>query len=283
MKSRWPALAALPLAAALLAGCSGSAGPDSASESPSGDPGSDSKVMRIATDATHPPHDFLDENGKLVGWENELMLAVGERMGYEVEYSTVSFDALIPGLESDRYDVVFANMGITPERLAVVDMITAFEGGQAFLGNEANGIRIDGLEDLCGVSIGVTRGSTQADLVEQQSAKCVANGEPAVEIMPFQSGDQIILAVESNRVEIYWTAQPIASHYSMQPGSVLEIAGLVPDTRNNTAIALQKDSELTEPMRDALQSLIDDGTYQSILDEWNLSDNAIEVAEIRRG
>lgn len=282
MNRKWLAAASVPLAVALFAGCSGGSGApalnndEAATEAAEG-------VLRIATDATHPPHDFLDEDGELVGWENELMYAVAKEMGYEVVYSNVSFDALIPGLESDRYDIVFANMGVTPERLGKVDMITAFEGGQAFLGNKANGIAVETLDDLCGVSIGVTRGSTQADLVAEQSDKCVAEGGEAIEIKPFQSGDQIILAVESNRVEVYWTAQPIAQYYATQPSSQLEVAGLVPDTRNFTAIALQKDSKLTEPLREALQAVIDDGTYQDILDGWHLGDNAIEIAEIQEG
>jgi polar amino acid transport system substrate-binding protein len=278
MKIRTGALLAVPLIVITLAGCA--AGGSGAEQTKEPRAASSEPALRIATDATHPPHDFLDKKGKLVGWENELMYAIADKMGRDVVYSKVGFATLIPGLQAGRYDMVFANMGITPERLQAVDMVTAFESGQAFLGNKAKGLKVDKLEDLCGISIGVTRGSTQAQLSEEQSAKCVADGKPAVQIKTFQSGDEIILAVESGRVDIYWTAQPIAQYYSTQPDSVLEIAGLVPIARSKTAIALPKGSELTEPVRKALQAVIDDGTYMKILKKWNLQDNAIKTAEI---
>lgn len=284
------ALVSTLLAAVMLTSACGSEAPD---EDTAAAPGEDvdapseeladvcgGEPLIVGTDPTHPPHDFLDEDGEIVGWENEFIYAVGEQMGCEIEYQSASFDALLPGLSSNRYDLVFANMGVTAERLEVVDMVTAFAGGQAFLAHADSGLELPDLDALCGVSVGVTRGSVQADLAAEQSEKCTAAGEEPVEVMLFQTGDQIILAVESKRVDSYWTAGPIAQFYSDQPGSVLAVAGDVPGTRGVTAIALPKGSELTEPVHEAVQALIDDGTYMGILEEWGLQDNAIETSEI---
>lgn len=236
--------------------------------------------MIIATDPTHPPHDFLTEGGKLVGWENELMREVAKEMGREVKYEHASFDALIPGLSSGRYDVVFANMGITPERLEVLDMVSAFKSGQAFLAQEGSGLELSSLDTLCGVSVGTTRGSTQEQLATEQSKKCKDAGKPPVEIKLYEAGGDIILAVESGRVDTYWTAGPIAQYYANQPASKLEVAGEVPGTKNLTAIALPKDSGLTDDVHEAVQSLIDDGTYLEILKEWNLESGTISESVV---
>lgn len=267
----------------LTSGCSaGSTAPVDSKEQgkPSASPAASADVLRVGTDPTHPPHDLLDKDGKMVGWENDLMVAIGTKLGMTVEYSAASFDALLPGLTSGRFDAVFANMGVTAERLKVVDMVTAFESGQAFLAKKGSGLELNTLDALCGVSVGVTRGSTQADLSAEQSDKCTAAGKPPVEIKVFQSGDQIILAVESGRVDTYWTAQPIAQYYATQPGSVLVVAGDAPIERSKTAIALPKGSELTEPVHKALQALIDDGTYGDILAKWHLEDNAITTSVV---
>lgn len=265
-------------AAALMSGC-GSGSADGADGESTGT-STGSGPLIVGTDPTHPPHDFLDENGELVGWENEFILEVAKELGREVEYKSASFDALIPGLTSGRYDLVFANMGVTAERLEVLDMVTAFAGGQAFLVHAGSGLELPTLDELCGHSVGVTRGSTQADLAAEQSQKCTEDGKEPVEIKFYQTGDQIILAVESKRVDTYWTAGPIAQYYASQPKSVLAVGGEVPGTRGISAIALPKDSELTDDVHGAVQSLIDDGTYMEILEKWKLQDNAIETSEI---
>lgn len=259
------------LAASLLLSACGSSSSDDAG---AGDP------LVVGTDPTHPPHDFLDEDGEIVGWEHDFIQEVGKEMGRDVEYRAASFDALLPGLTSGRYDLVFANMGITEDRLGVVDMVTAFAGGQAFLAHADSGLDIPDLDALCGVSVGVTRGSQQADLATAQSAKCTEAGDEPVDVKTFQAGDQIILAVEAKRVDTYWTAKPIAQYYANQPTSVLALAGDVPGTRNETAIALPKGSDLTDPVHEAVQALIDDGTYLEILEKWGLEDAAIETSRI---
>lgn len=248
--------------------------------STSGGQGTATGTLIVGTDPTHPPHDFLDDKGNIVGWEYDFIQEVGKKLNRKVEYKAASFDALLPGLSSGRFDLVFANMGITPERLKVVDMVTAFAGGQAFLGRADRGLSLPDLSHLCGISVGVTRGSTQADLAAAQSKKCTESGKAPVAIQLFQSGDQIILAVESRRVDTYWTAQPIAQYYATQPGSTLAVVGEVPGTRGLSAIALPKGSQLTDPVHKAVQALIDDGTYMKVLKKWHLESNAIQVSEV---
>lgn len=263
------------MVAVVLASCGS---PDSETSAGAGAESGDPLI--VGTDPTHPPHDFLNEDGEIIGWEHQFILAVAEEMGREVEYQAASFDALLPGLSSGRYDLVFANMGITAERLEVVDMVTAFASGQAFLARADSGLDISDLDELCGIGVGTTRGSQQADLAAAQSETCTAGGEDPVDVQLFQTGDQIILAVEAGRVDSYWTAEPIAQYYANTPGSVLSVVGTVPGERGLTAIALPKDSELTEPVHEAVQALIDDGTYMGVLEEWNLEAGAIETSEI---
>ena len=125
----------------------------------------------------------------------------------------------------------------------------------------------------------MTRGSVQADLAERQTGACVQAGRAPIGIQVFQGGDQVILAVQAGRVDAYWTAQPIAAHYAAQSGQKLIVAGEVPGAKSLTGIALPRGSELTEPVRAALQTLIDNGTYRAILTKWNLQSGAIARAE----
>lgn len=278
-----PLLATMLFVLALVVGGCGGSPNDTSERSTAGAGGSSQPSkdpITVGTDPSHPPHDFLDKNGKTVGWEYEFMQAIGQQMGRPVEYKSAAFAALLPGLQSGRYDLVFANLGVTKERLAIVDMATVFKSGQAFLGNADSDLNLSTLDTLCGQTLGTTQGSTQADLAQQESDKCVASGSKAIDIKLFPTGEQIILAVESGRVDVYWTAQPIAQYYATQPGARLKIVGKVPGTTNPTAIAFPKDSPLTEEVHTAVQALIDDGTYLKILKKWQLEENAITTSEV---
>lgn len=286
-------LAAAAVVALALTGC-GSTDPDRptasggntpAASAPAGGTAADGtaadgEVLVVGTDPTHPPHDFLDGSGANTGWEYDFMQAVGTELGRPVQYQNAAFAALIPGLSSGRYNAVLANMGISKERLDVVDMVTVFQGGQAFLGLDGKGLDFPTLDALCGFSIGTTTGSQQADLADTQTKKCVADGKEPVEVKLFGTGDEIILAVQAGRVDVYWTAEPIAQYYATQPDSVLAVVGRVPGTVGLSAIALPKGTPLTEEMHRAVQSLIDDGTYGKILEKWSLGNNAITRSEI---
>ncbi len=79
----------------------------------------------FGTDATYRPMAFMDENNKLVGFDIDLAYAMAERMGAKARIETMSFDGLIPALQSKRIDVE-PSMTIRPARKEQVDFSTPF-------------------------------------------------------------------------------------------------------------------------------------------------------------
>lgn len=260
---------------ALLAGCGGSTSEGAKTPGPQPTANADNQVITVGTDPTHPPHDFLDKDGKIVGWERDFMEDIGKELGRPIKYESAAFAALLPGLQAKRYDLVFANVGVSAEREAAVDMVTVLNSSQAFLGQKDSQLKLSTLDTLCGVTLGTSQGSQQADAAAKQSAACTAAGKKPINIKLFPTGEAIILAVESGRAEVYWTSAPIAQYYASQPDTKLKVLGIVPDTENQSAIAFPKDSPLVPEVHKAVQKLIDDGTYASVLEKWGLSDNAI--------
>ena len=112
---------ALPLTAALttallLTACGG--GSDDAEGGSEGAAGS-GEVLRVATEGTYSPFSFHAEgSNELTGYDVEVIEAVAEELGREVEFSETQFDAIFAGLEADRYDVIANQITINPEREA---------------------------------------------------------------------------------------------------------------------------------------------------------------------
>ncbi|HCI30648.1 MAG TPA: ABC transporter substrate-binding protein, partial [Psychrobacter sp.] len=115
------ALLLAPLSAAMLmlTGCNNSSAPaenaeaDTASEAPMN--------IKIATESSYKPFSYTDADGKLIGYEIELVDALCAQMKAECEVISQDWDGLIPGLNAQKFDAAIAGMSITPERKEVVD------------------------------------------------------------------------------------------------------------------------------------------------------------------
>ena len=129
-----------------LAGCSGKSG-----------------KIQVATDATWPPFEMVDESSKeIVGFDIDLMKAIAEKQGLEVEFVNVNFDSLLAGMAQCQYDAAISAMSITEERkqsMAFSDPY--FTAGQIVTVRKDN-TDIKSKDDLVGKKVGAQIGTTGA-------------------------------------------------------------------------------------------------------------------------
>ncbi|MEG1200559.1 MAG: transporter substrate-binding domain-containing protein, partial [Comamonas sp.] len=116
-----------------------------------------SNVLRVATDATFPPMEFV-ENGKKTGFDVELVEAVAAKMGKKVEWVDIDFKGLVPGLIAKRYDMAVSAIYITDERKKVVDFSQTYYAG-GLVAMVKNGSPITKLADLNGKRVSVQVGT----------------------------------------------------------------------------------------------------------------------------
>jgi len=130
-------------------------------------------TLTVATDATYPPNEFVASNGTTVtGWDPELAQALASVLGLKVKLVNATFATIIPGIQSGKYGLSMSSFTDTKERQKVVDFVTYFTAGTSFYVKTSGGPTINSLADLCGHSVGVETGTTQADDAKAQSAKC---------------------------------------------------------------------------------------------------------------
>jgi polar amino acid transport system substrate-binding protein len=231
--------------------------------------------LTVAIDASYPPNEFIGTDGSSIeGMDPDLAKALGDVLGLDVKLVNAGFDAIIPGLSSGKYDLGMSSFTDTREREKVVDFVTYFSAGTAFYVKTDGGPAIETLADLCGHSVGVERGTIQADDARAQSAKCKQEGKDGVTVLVFPDQNAANLAISSGRAEVGMADTPVAAYIAEQSNGQFELTG---DSYNTApyGIAIPKDSGMATPILDALKLLMSDGTYDEILANWGLQAGAI--------
>jgi polar amino acid transport system substrate-binding protein len=291
-KSILSALAALT-AAVVLAAC-GSSGNGSSSTTKGKIPAvtKDSKVaaelpaavkqkgtLSAAADASYPPNEFLKPGSKkIIGFDADLADALGKVMGVKLNLQNVTFDAIIPGMASKKYDLGISSFTDTREREKTVDFVTYFEAATSFFGRKSGAPKINGLADLCGHTVAAEKGTTQVDDATAQGKKCKKAGKPGVKVLAFPDQNGANLALSSSRAEVGMADSPVASYQVLHTGQFKLLGkdyGPFP-----YGIALQKGSGLGKPLQDALKALIKNGAYAAIMKKWDIQRGAIKTPKI---
>ena len=231
-------------------------------------------TLTVAVDATYPPNEFVGANGKtLTGWDVELGQDLGKVMGLNWKFRNASFDTIIPGLQSGKYDIGMSSFTDTKERQKVVDFVTYFSAGTSFY-VKAGGPTINSLADLCGHSVGVERGTTQADDSTAQSKKCKSAGKAGVSVHVYPDQNAANLAISSGRQQVGMADSPVAAYIVKQSNGRFKLTGK-PYNTAPYGIAVPKGNGMTKPILDAIKKLMSNGTYMSLLKKYNVQEGAI--------
>jgi polar amino acid transport system substrate-binding protein len=237
------------------------------------------KTFTVAVALGSPPDDFRNEKGEIVGWEIDILHAATQALGLQFEPRPTTFDTLIPGLQAKRFDAAVGQMGVTVVREKVVDMIGTLLGNELFAALAENPIKVDSLDDLCGVSVATTRGSREMVFADEHSPKCVAAGKPPINALAFSDGNGAADALMSRRADLFWLGSTAVSYFVAQSKGRTKVVGHYTDT-SYIGVALPKGSEMAPALQAAIQHLIDDGTYGKIVTKWGLQDGAIAQAPL---
>lgn len=274
-------IAAAGLVAALGA-CSSPAAEGEGSEAPEAAQGAlagQSFVIAVSEDEV--PFGYVDASGDFVGVTADLIEALAENLGFEYTVEATDFAAAIPGIQSGKYDFAFRQMGITQERIGILDLVSWKQDGVLFEKAATSAIEIgDAFEGICGLTVGILNGEAQSEAtLIRLSKECVAKGEQPVAISPFADRATADLAVKSGRVDLATNSVGMfGATQDAQPG-VFESTG---PSFNLVfqGLGFPEGSELAPIIRDALNELIADGTYGAILEAHGVAGIAVAEAQI---
>ena len=237
--------------------------------------------ITVAVNPSSPPIKFLDGEGQITGFTPQLITAAGTLMGLEVDLRQTSFDALVPGLEARRFDIILS-INDLPERRKQIDFIDYLKTGTAILG--AAGLDQDQVtpETLCGHSIGYVRGNTQQSLVERAGRDCAADGKAAVQGTGFQDLNAALLAVQSGQVELAWGDASSVSYNVETNDGVYKL--LYREISGMYGVGVNKeDAELRDALHAALRRSVESGAYQALLEDYGLAESSLPELPLNAG
>jgi len=190
-------------------------------------------VIKIATDATWPPMEFVDTNKQLVGFDVDLINAVAKAGGFKVNLQNTAWDGIFAGLANGDYDAVISSVTITDERKQTMDFSMPYLNAGQVLVVRTDESGVTTLADLKGKSAGAQIGTTGAMAIQKVSG------------VALKTYDEIGLAVEdlaNGRIAGVVVDNPTAANYVLQNDnykSRLKIVGK-PFTEEYYGIAVKK-------------------------------------------
>jgi polar amino acid transport system substrate-binding protein len=232
-------------------------------------------TLTIGSDIAYAPIEFYEEGTRNEqGLDVDIARAMGEALGVEVKFEQVAdFGGIIGDLKAKRYDIVMSAISITDERKAEIDFVPYFgPAGSGILVPTGNPKGIDKITDLCGLSVAAQVGTVQVDYMnDANAAECKAN---PISVKTFPDNPTAVQELTLGRVDAELADDPVAAYSAKQSSGKLEVVAPRFDSAPY-GIGVRKDSTtLRTALEEALQKIMDDGTYAEVLDKWGQKDFA---------
>jgi len=245
------------------------------------------RVIEVGSDIAYPPVEFFEEGTQTaIGIDVDICNAIAAKFGegFTCRFANTTFDGIIPALNAKRFDFIMSALSDTEERRQAIDLIDYFNAGTSILVAKGNPANIRSVDDLCGKTIGLQNGTTQEELANAQKAKCQANGSD-LEILTFDKDTDALLALKAGRSVADMNDFPVAAYNAKVSGggNDFEVVGAQLDPAPYGIGVRKDDVALRDALREALQAIIADGTYDQVLAKWDVAAGALKTASINGG
>jgi polar amino acid transport system substrate-binding protein len=236
-------LVVLVLAALLVTGCASQSG-----------------KLTVVMDATWPPFEYVDEETKeLAGFDVDLMKAIAEKEGLEIEFQNVGFDSLLAGLSKCQYDAAISAITITDERKETIAFSDPYFAAGQIVTVRIDNTDITGKDSLVGKVVGAQLGTTGAIELENMEGVTLKTYDDISLVYQDVMNGQIDAAVADN---------PLAIEYVGKNPDRLKIVGEVfTDEYYGIAVCKTK-PELVEKFNHGLKALMDEGVVDQLTVKW---------------
>ena len=255
-KSKWAVLS-VALSGLMLAACNNSSEAPAASDSTAAsNADSTEQTIRIATESSYKPLSYTDADGKLIGFEIDLINALCDEMKANCDISSQEWDGLIPGLQAKKFDAIIAGMSITPERLEKVDFTEPYlSNGLILVAKKGDDVSV--ADDFSDVSVGAQRATIAAQYIEETHPKAKLN--------LYDTQENAYLDLTSGRIRALFSDKVTAAYWlTSDEGQTFEQKGEEFNSDDTMGIAVRKGDELAAKFNTALQALKDSGKYDEI-------------------
>jgi polar amino acid transport system substrate-binding protein len=226
--------------------------------------------------ATFPPFESMAD-GKMVGFDVDMMDAVTAKMKLQSVPSGIEFKGLIPAILGGRIDAIVSGMYINPERSQVIDFIPYLKVGNQLLVAKGNPAHITAPDNLCGHKIVVPVGTVYEKEAQAHAADCQKDGKPELTILSLTSTAVGALAMKEGRAEVLIASTPTCAALIKESPDAFETTGPVFENKTLLGIGVSKDKPALKTALDAaFKAVVADGVITDLIKKYGLpSDSAL--------
>ena len=218
----------------------------------------------VGLDATFAPMGFTDKDDKIVGFDVDLAKAVGEKLGVEMEFKSIDWDAKYTELDAKNIDCIWNGMSATPERAEKLSLSKEYFNNKIVVMTLKDDVKVEKPEDLANYNVGIQADSSALEVVKEDKAYDKFKDK----IKEYKSYDDAITDMQAERMDCVVIDEVLGNYKNTKMDNALK------ECKYNFgddfyAIGFRKDDkELTKKVNDALQELIDEGEAAKISKKW---------------
>ncbi|QIS23357.1 ABC transporter substrate-binding protein/permease [Nocardia terpenica] len=215
--------------------------------------------LSIGTLSDAPPSICVNSRGAFTGFDNELLTAIGAKLGLQVQFSGTEFSGLLAQVANGRFDVGSSSITTTDARRQLVDFTNGYDFGYFSLVVPNSGA-VKGFSELRpGVRVGVVQGTVQDEYVVN-----TLHLDP----VKFPDYNTAYANLKSGQIDA-WVAPSAQATGAIKPGDPTAIVENTFSLDNYTAWAVRKGNQpLIDALNAGLDAVIADGTYAKLYTDW---------------
>ncbi len=221
-------------------------------------------VLTVGSETTYAPFEFA-ENGQYVGFDMDLIRAIGAAEGYEVKINTLGFDALIPAVQSGNVDCCISAMTIKEDRAKVIDFSKPYFKAGLIIAVAQKTEGITTRDDLKGKRLAAEVGTTGLD-----ASNAIKKLDSKTTVKVFDSVGEAFMELEKGGVDAVINDMPVTNYYVQTKGKdKVKTVGEVFAAEDQYGIGVKKgNTELLAKINSGLDKLKANGEYDKIYKKW---------------
>ncbi|MFK2825417.1 transporter substrate-binding domain-containing protein [Bacillus sp. B190/17] len=240
----------------LLTACGEDQAANSSSE------GGEKKVYKVGIDTTYPPFEF-EEGGEYKGIDIDLINAIAENQGFQIEFSPMDFGGIIPAMQAGQLDIAIAGMSITDERKKIVDFSDPYFDAGITLVVKKDNENIKAVSDLKGKTVAVKKGTVGAKFAQEHA------GKEGFQVTQFNDSPAMFQEVVNGNADALIEDYPVIAYAIAQKELGLKVVGeRLNGDQYGIAVLKGKNPELLEKINKGLAGLKKNGKYDEIINKY---------------
>ena len=232
-------------------------------------------VIKVGTDATYAPSEFLAGDGKTVqGFDVDVFNAVAAKFGVKAEFQPADFASIIAGVQGKKYDVGVSSFTINADRKKQVNMVSYFSAGTQWAAAPGNPAKVQP-DQACGKTVAVQTGTVQetADLPVRQK-KCGSN---KIKVLSYKNQSEATSAVATGKADAMLADSPVVAYAVKQSSGKLEALGDIYDAAPYGYVIPKAETDFADAVAQALKEIKADGSYDAALKKWGVERGGVDT------